>query len=140
MSTVNLTLRVEDAEPILWKAAYEAALYGARVDYVPRNCYDSPFSSFSKSYDECKREANEHFLRAKRIVEAFGVGHEPTSEAETLTIAFPPKKGTGSTYVPNHKRPTPDYRGAVHVEACKAAADRVIRSWKQTLDEGRAAA
>jgi hypothetical protein len=67
---------------------------------------------------EEKKEWLARFLAAKRIVEAFGVEYEPTSEAETMTVHFPMK--------------SQKYRHGIHAEACRQAAKRVVRTWRAT--------
>ena len=88
------------------------------------------------------------------MVEAFGVEYEPTSQDETLTVDYryvggttkvknfpgigPVGWSTGSK--PDYDHPYPSYRGEVHSEACRQAADRVVRRWRETLaDQPRSA-
>lgn len=79
------------------------------------------------------------FLSAKRIVEAFGVEYEQTSEQETLTLHFDyvgGKRVNRGMFVevvgsePDYSHPRPAYRSGVHSYACHAAAERVVRAWK----------
>lgn len=138
---VTLTLRADDAEPILRKAAYEAAKFGAFVDYITRKTYNAP-----GNYFVMHGQWQDWFLAAKRIVEAFGIEYEPTSEEETLTVHFDyvggtrhPRKIAGMTFVevrdskPDYKHPRPAYRRDVHSQACHAAAERVVKAWRETL-------
>lgn len=79
-------------------------------------------------------------------MEAFGVEYEQVSEAETLTVYIPERVlkshvvNMGDLAMqmvdksePDYKNPHPAYRGDVHREACRQAADRVVRAWKATL-------
>lgn len=145
LPTVRLELMPEDAEPILRKAAYDAARYGAYVDHLTRRTHNPP-SRNGRSFDECRAEYSDRFRRAKRIINAFGVEHEVTSEAETLTVEYPMKNqkkvarripGIGvvneiSGGTPDFKKPIPSYRRGVHEDACQAAADRVIRMFRMS--------
>lgn len=139
--TITLELRMEDAEPILREAAYEAAKYGAWCDYITPRTYNPPV----RVTPEARAGWATRFLRAKRIVESFGVEYEPTSESETLTVHIPDKvlkshlvKIAGMTFrhvdesVSDPKRAMPEHRREVHSQACHAAADRVVRAWKTT--------
>lgn len=149
--TITLDIRTEDAEPILRQYAELAARYGALVDHMTKRTVGRPSSSLP--LDECKAEWQEKFLRAKRIVESFGVDYEMTTAEETLTTYIPDKvlkshlvKVAGVTFrhvdksIPDPKNAMPQYRSGVHAEACKAAADRVVRRWRAALAEVREAA
>lgn len=138
---VTLELRADDAEPILRKAAYEAAKFGAWCDYITARTYNPPGSPAQR-----KKEWLANFLRAKRIVETFGVEYEPTSEQETLTVGYRYVGGRAENIVgftvirgskPDYSNPVPQYRGEVHSQACHAAADRVVRAWRRTLGDSR---
>jgi hypothetical protein len=137
---ITLELRAADAEPILREAAEHAAMYGAWCDHFTRRTVNAPFGS--DNFDDRKRLWQERFLRAKRIVAAFGIEYEQTSEEETLTVYVPDKvlkshivKAGGIAFrhidksVPDPKNAQPAYRKEVHREACRAAADRVVRRW-----------
>ena len=144
MKMVTLTLRAEDAEPILRQAADTAARYGAYLDHITRRTVGSPALYLSKtSFDDFRKEWRAKFLAAKRIVEAFGVEHEPTSEAETLTVWIGmknekrrPLKVAGLAMVEvsggehDYDNTRPEYRRDVHAQACRYAADRVVRRWQ----------
>jgi hypothetical protein len=97
MEQVTITLRTEDAEPVLRLQAEKAARYGAYSDYITRKCYRMP------SYS----------------------GHGPFVHATLFCVP--------------HKRPMPSWRGSVHEEACRQAADRVVRRWKAAHAMQRAA-
>lgn len=141
MKHVDLKLRVEDAEPILREAAREAALYGGWLDHITSRTFGSPAGSL-ETHDDARKRWTLKFLQSKRLVEAFGVEIEPTSEEETLT-ATPTYEGgkrrsvgmftvvTGQT--PNFKKMKPQYRREVHAEACRQAADRVVRRWHESM-------
>jgi len=143
MQSITLELRTEDAEPILREAAELAARYGAWLDYVTPRTWN-----FSLGVnDEVRKRWHEKFTRAKRIVEAFGIDHEATSEEETLTVSYPMKNEkrerrigvAGLAYVsvsggePDYKKPRPSYRRGVHDEACRQAAERVVRRWRELV-------
>lgn len=141
-NTVTITMLCADAEPFLRTAAEEAAKFGAWIDHITLKTYHAP-SRGSLSLADSKVEWRRQFLRAKRIVESFGVEYELTSEEETLTVYIPSKNekrkrvmvaGMAFTEVsggePDYKNPQSSYRGAVHSEACRQAADRVVRRWK----------
>lgn len=150
-TTITLALRAEDAKPILRQAAYDAAKYSAQLDYCMKNIGNHPRWSGS-TFADWRKEITDRFLKAKRMVEAFGVEYEQTSEQETLTvdwrwvggksklvriagIAF--NEVTGSQ--PDYDNPFPSYRGEVHSQACHAAAGRVVRTWLGTMQEAKAA-
>src|ERR1035437_9101297 len=84
---VTLTLLADDAEPFLLQAAEEAAKFGAWCDYITAKTYNAPNWGNMELADR-KKEWREKFLRAKRIVESFGVDYEQTTEAETLTVNY----------------------------------------------------
>lgn len=143
---ITLALRADDAEAYLRQAAEDAAKFGAWVDYIgPRTWHGPRWGDRAAA----KKEWQALFLKAKRIVEAFGVEYEQTSEEETLTVDFPHVGGktkvvggllrvtTGSA--PDYKDPRPAYRRGVHEEACRQAADRVVRRWRAMLEEVAAA-
>lgn len=148
MGTLSITLRTDDAEPILRQAAYDAAKFGALCDHMTAKTHDAP-TGFSESVADARKRWSEQFLRAKRIVEAFGVEYEPTSEAETLTLWHDYVGGkTRKTEMgfrvtegsqPDYKHPRPAYRREVHTHACHAAADRVVRAWRHSLQQQMAA-
>lgn len=140
---IALMLLPDDAEPILRKNAYDAAKYGAFVDYITKKTYDAP----NRPDAEQRKRWLSEFLAAKRIVEAFGIEYEQTSEQETLTLNFPYVGGkrklknvagmafyevTGSK--PDYAHPQPSYRHEVHSAACIAAANRVVKAWRKTLE------
>lgn len=146
--TIMVELRPEDAEPILRRAAYEAAKYGAWVDYIDRRTYNPPSSPTAEN----RKRWQDWFLRAKRTVEGFGIEYEQTSEAETLTTHIPDKVLKSHIVniggirfrhvdesVPDPKNIMPAYRGEVHSQACHAAADRVVRAWQATIELAKAA-
>jgi len=145
---ITITLRAEDAEPILREAARKAALAGACVDYITKRTERSPWVYARRQpFDDWRRATQAEFIRAKRMVEAFGVDYEPTSEEETLTVCYPMKNEKRTPVAiggllrytrveggePDYKKPIPKYQGGVHEEACKQAADRVVRRWRATL-------
>jgi hypothetical protein len=145
VKNVTITLRVEDAEPILREAARNAAMYSSYIDYITNKTYH--FSLNANPYN--KERWQERFLSAKRLVEAFGMEYEQVSEGETLTVYIPDKvlkaknryiAGLGTVREilkskPDFKNPQPAYRGEVHGEACRQAADRVVRKWKLELEK-----
>jgi hypothetical protein len=139
---VTITLRADDAEPLLRKAAYEAAKFGSWCDYITRRTYNPPSNPST-----ARAGWQESFLRAKRTVEGFGIQYEMVSEEETLSVHIPDKvlkshltTIAGMTFrhidksVLDPKRMMPSYRGEVHSQACHAAADRVVRAWRQSLE------
>jgi hypothetical protein len=145
---VTVALQADDAEPILRKAAYDAAKYGAWCDHINRRVYNLPVTPT----EENRKHWQQCFLRAKRTVEGFGVDYEPTSEAETLSVHWPDKvlkshlvNVAGMRFrhidksVSDPKNAMPSYRGEVHSQACHAAAERVVRAWRETLQLARAA-
>lgn len=150
---IKLTLRSDDAEPILRKAAYEAARNGALSDHMTLKTHDAP-TGFNESFIHARARWLADFLSAKRIVEAFGVEYEQTSEPETLTVWHdyvggkrkvrnlpgigPVATVTGSQ--PDYRHPRPAYRREVHSHACHAAAERVVRAWRQSLAQAQMAA
>lgn len=150
MKTITIDLRPEDAEPILRQAAKDAARYGGMIDYITRKTGGVPGREWRPrdNFDDLRKEWQQTYLRAKRTVEAFGVEIEATSEPETMTITFPfvggkrklNKLGDLAFYTvegskPDYKNPTPHYYRDVHVEACIAAADRVVRRWREITTE-----
>lgn len=151
--TITLALRAEDAEPILRHAAKEAAEFGALLDYATRKTTGIRHRGMGESYDDARRRWHQRFAKAKRMVEAFGVEYEPTSEGEALTVDYryvggktkvknipgigPVGWTTGSQ--PDYDNPYPAFRGEIHTEACRAAADRVVRRWLASLELAKAA-
>jgi len=150
--TITLDLRPEDAAPILREAAEEAAKYGAWCDYIDRRTGNCP-REYGESLDDARKRWMTKFLRAKRVVEAFGVEYEPTSEEETMTVDHPwvggktkvlkipgiGPIGMRSGSKPDFSKPFPSYRREVHAEACRQAAKRVVRAWRAALAESKAA-
>lgn len=142
---ITLTMQPDDAEPILRQAAEDAAKYGAWVDHMTKGTGNLPCPF--RLLEDRRKEWRAAFLRAKRIVESFGVEYEMTSEAETLSIAFHFTGGTrrlhdlgslGKVAIVSgskvdYSRPYPTYAGAVHAEACRQAASRVVRRWRASL-------
>lgn len=136
---ITITVRMDDVEPVLREAARDAAMYGALCDYMTKRTGNRP-TGYGELLEDARKRWQAKFLRAKRIVEAFGVEYEPTSEQETLTVDFPWVGGkrklvanlfyevSGQTQ--DFKRPFPSYRREVHQEACRQAADRVVRRWQ----------
>jgi len=151
MDTITLALRAEDAEPILRLHAELAARYGAFCDHITRKTVERP--NAYTPIEEARAEWLAKFLQAKRVVESFGLEYEPTSEAETLTVYVPDKvlksrivKGVaGMSFrlidksVPDPKNARPKWRGGVHQEACRHAAERVVRRWRAALAQAAAA-
>lgn len=150
--TIMLALRAEDAEPILRKAARDAAKWGGYCDHVNRKTINSP-TLHGERFEDAQKRWRDLFLSAKRTVEAFGIEYEPTTEPETLRpyIHFvggtrkvknipgigPVGWRTGSK--PDYKHPGVQLAGEVHGEACTAAAERVVRRWLATIKEAKAA-
>lgn len=143
MTTINLALRATDAEPILREAARDAAKYSAYLDCITRQTGNSPKSS-GESLADARKDWQAKFLRAKRIVEAFGVEYEQTSEQETMTVDYPfvggktkvmdiagVKFGMRSGSRPDYANPYPYYWSGVHAEACRHAAARTVRKWME---------
>jgi uncharacterized protein YcsI (UPF0317 family) len=136
---MKIELRPDDAEPILFRAAFDAAKYGSYCDYIT--------GRVSHDISETPKQWREKFLSAKRVVEAFGIEYEQVSEEETLTVAF--RFTGGKTKVmnlpgignvgirsgsePDYTRPYPLFRSTVHNCACEAAAQRVIQKWRASL-------
>lgn len=148
MNTITITLRGDDAEPILRHAAERAARYGAYCDHITRKCYRLPSGDgSSKPLAERRKGWQEKFVQAKRMVEAFGVEYEQTTEPETMTVDYPwiggttkivdvgplGKVGVRSGSHADFKHPMPTWRGSVHDEACRQAADRVVRHWLASI-------
>lgn len=147
MKNTTLTLPIEDAEPILRKAAYEAARFGGFLDYIGRKTYlprGMP-GPHGDGYDASRQIWQARFLKAKRMVEAFGVEYEQTTEPEALGTTYPYWKnekvrrrhvpGIGMMIhreggEPDMKRPVTTYQGNIHDDACEAAAERVVRRWR----------
>ena len=140
---IALMLLPDDAEPILRKNAYAAAKYGAFLDYITLKTYNAP----NRPDAEARKRWQASFLSAKRIVEAFGIEYELTSEQETLTLHFPYvgrkrklKNVAGMAFYtvtggkPDYAHPQPSYRHEVHSAACIAAANRVVKAWRKTLE------
>lgn len=151
MQTINLTISADDAEPILRAAAMDAARYGSWCDYITAKTYCAPWASNGRTRIEQRADWNARFLKAKRMVEAFGVDYEMVGEAETLTVHIPmknekrkPRVIAGMKFVevsggePDFRNPQPCYRSDVHEEACKQAAARVVRAWRAGLDRAAA--
>lgn len=145
-NAIMLALRPEDAEPILREAAREAAEFGGLLDHVTRRVERKPYRGHGEAYEVTRKNWQARFAKAKRMVEAFGVDVESTSEAETVTVDYPYEGGkrkpmdvagvrfnyvTGSQ--PNYKKPYPVHWRGVHAEAAIQAADRVVRRWRQTI-------
>lgn len=146
MQAITLSLRAEDAEPILRKEAYDAAKYGSMVDHIPRKCWNHP-KGYGVDHDKQKAIWSERFLRSKRIVESFGIDYEPVSEAETITLRYEEIKRTkarrniaGMTFREietvgyNSKKFEAHYISEYHSQACQAAADRAVRRWRESLN------
>lgn len=155
MKDVTVTLKVADAEPILRKAAEDAAKFGGWYDYIDRRTYNSP-SRTGEPHDKARKRWREQYLAAKRIVAAFGIEAEETSEEEALTVYHPYKGGKRVPFMdgkkpltvpgfgiitrtvgsePDYNDPHPYYRGDVHAEACRQAAARTVRNWHASLAE-----
>ena len=147
--TITLELRPEDAEPILRKAAQDAAKWGALLDYATRKTGNLRDRGYGESYEDARKRWQQSFIKAKRMVEAFGVEYEQTSEAEALTVDYRLVGGkvkvlnlsgsvgkvgvrTGGEF--DYKHPYPAFRGEVHSQACYAAADRVVRKWRALIE------
>lgn len=146
--TVTLTLRADDAEPILREAAKDAAKFGAWCDYITKRTVNSPArNENSSNLVDIKRAWQTKFLTAKRVVESFGVEYEPTSEQETLGVYIPIKVLKSHAVnlgglarlrhidesEPDPANARPEYQPMIHSEACKQAAERVVRKWRETL-------
>ncbi len=142
---VTLELRVEDAEPILRKDAYEAAKYSAWLDHITKRTVSSPCST-SRDFDADRKDWNLKFLSNKRLVESFGIDYEILSEQEVLGVYIPEKvlksrivKLAGFSIrevqksEPDPANAQPRYQSSICLEACKQAADRVVRNWQATL-------
>ncbi len=153
MSTVTITLRRDDAAPILREAANDAAHYGAMLDYVTRRTVDVSGRTYAgqihwytgkrtvDNFDELRKEWRDKWLRAKRIVEAFGVEPSGVSEEEAIGIQYGWLK-TGAKHprenrkvragegVQNYDEQWPKLRGSIFHEACRQAAERTVRAWK----------
>lgn len=146
---VTVTIPIEAAEKMLREAAKAAALYGALVDHMTRKTSNRPGP---QSFDEARKQWAREFLRAKKIVECFGLEYEPTSEAEALTVTYGTKpvkdrRGRQETVLGIFRRVEADYsqilpcyRREVHEHACDAAADRVVRRWREQIATGEKAA
>lgn len=152
MKTITIELRPEDAEPILRRAAFDAAFYEARWLYITKRTVNAP-SRLPGHFDEQSKDWHRKALISQRVVEAFGIEHEPTSEGETLTVHWPEKviKSKIETVgrlrfrrilesKPDPKNAMPEYRRGVHEEACHQAADRVVRKWRAKIDSEQVAA
>lgn len=126
--TVTLSLLAEDAEPILRAAAYRAAYHSALLDHMTARTVDCPGPG---DFREARKAWNAQFFAAKRIVEAFGVEYEQTSEAETLTVYYDLKPGKVAQ--PDYSKAYPRHAREVHNEACRQAAARVVRKWREGL-------
>lgn len=151
--TITLELRVEDAESILMKAARDAAEFGALLDHVNRKTGNVRHRGTGESYDDARKRWHQRFVTAKRMVEAFGLDYEPTSEAEALTVDYRYIGGTtkihkvhgiGSFGVtsgsqPDYDHPYPSMRGEIFTEACRYAAKRVVSRWREALEQKKAA-
>jgi hypothetical protein len=142
---ITVTIPIEEAERVLRDAAKSAALYGAYVDYITRRTGCPPAWGGPKTFEDARKQWQARFLKAKATVECFGVEYEPTSEPETLTIGFenkPVRDKRGRQVViaglfrrveSDYTKPIPEYRRHVHECACSAAADRVVRRWRENL-------
>lgn len=129
---IMLAIHANDAEPILFEAAKDAARYSAWCDYLTGPHIGNLPCDYRK-VPERRKAWQQSFLRAKRIVEAFGVEYQQTSEAETLAIAYRLKPGPIAHF--DYNQPYPRYRGAQHAEACRQAAERVVRAWRALLEQ-----
>lgn len=143
--TVTIELPVEEAESILRSHAGIAARFGAYLDYITRRTYQMPGPEYT-AFDDRRKIWNEKYLGSLRVVRAFGIEPERTSEEETLTVHIPMKNEKRKLRViagmqfnevsggePDYKHPIPEHRVRVHLEACIAAAERTVRKWKETL-------
>jgi hypothetical protein len=133
MKGVTITLHVDDAEVMLREAAYEAAKFGALCDYATRRTSSTP-RKFKESLEDAMARWRERFIRGKRVVEAFGLEYERTSEEETMTMRAALKQvyANGIAYergltASAYKKPKQEYRGSIHDEASKQAAERVVK-------------
>lgn len=146
MKTITIELQTEDAEPILREAAKDAARWGSLADNITRNTYDYP-RGHSERFDDARERYRTKFIKAKRVVEAFGVEVDQPSEGETMTVYEPDivtkshlVKVAGVTFrhidasKPNPKGRMPSYRRGVHEEACRQAAERVVKRWRTLAD------
>lgn len=146
---VTPALLADDAEPILREAAVEAAKFGSLCDYITRKTYNVRYVGHGETIDDARKRWTAKYLRAKRIVEAFGVAVDQPSEGETLTVHVPNKNEKRTRVkvggllqytrveggVPDYKNAMPEQRRDVWEEACRQAADRVVRRWRATLLE-----
>lgn len=146
MKRITLELLPDDAEPFLRRAAYDAAMFGALCDYMTKRTGSIPYRGHGESLEDARKRWQVKFLAGKRIVEAFGIEYEPTSEEETLTVGYPMEGGNAKRHniaglalnvihdsKPNYDKPYPAYRRGVHEEACKQAVERVVRKWRAGL-------
>lgn len=143
--TITIALCLEDAEPMLRQAAKEAAEFGALLDYVTRKTGNVRQRNMGERYDDARARWQKRYLKAKRMVEAFGIEYEPISEGEALTVGYryvggkttirrmpgigPVQWTEGSK--PDYDHPYPEMRGEIMTQACIAAADRVVRRWRE---------
>lgn len=146
--TVTLTLQIPDARPILHHAAYDAAYFSALVDYVTTKTANRP-GGFANSLADAKVEWNRKFLRARRVVNSFGMDYERIPEEEVINPKgyVPYEGGTrklekvgGVSFVrvegskPNYKKAGPMFRGEAFRAACKVSAERVVTLWLKELN------
>jgi len=136
MEGVTITLHVDDAEALLREAAYEAAKFGALCDYATRRTSTVP-RKFKESLDHAMARWRKRFIRGKRVVEAFGLKYERTSEEETMTMHAALKLGYASGIADKrglpasaYQKPRQQYRGSIHDEQ---AAERVVKMWRSKL-------
>lgn len=143
-ASIHLTLRVEDAEPILRQAAFDAAKFGGYLDNVPRRIWNSP--ARGSKYEESRAEWRGKYLAAKRIVEAFGVEVE-LADGDFVGTHYPHTKGGKREILDvgglkfammkgaktDHSRPEKQWLGVRFQEAAEAAQGRAVAKWRELV-------
>lgn len=148
-NVVKITLQVRDARPILWQAARDAAYYGSLTDYITLRTWNAPGAR--KPIADLKVDWRRKFLAAKRVVNSFGVDYFAVSEEDTVNpkghvpyVGGRVKKlrlgslgtiGMREGARPDPKKAEPQYKGAHHLQACDAAADKTVEFWLSTMND-----
>jgi hypothetical protein len=130
MTTVTANFQLEDAERLLSYWAARAAEYSAYLDYGTRKTWNLPI--IGRSYDDARADWNVEFLRAKRMVEAFGAVVQYVSKEETIVFHqdMRPKCAGSSVVEPFGPYVVPHLVRGYLKDGCAAAARRCVAQWR----------
>jgi hypothetical protein len=139
MTIITANFQLEDAEGLLLHWAARAAEYSAYLDYGTRKTWNLP--TVGRSYDDARADWNVEFLRAKRMVEAFGAVVQYVSKEEAITYhqAYRVKRrvvamGTAFNEVESYgPYVVPHLVRGYLKDACAAAARRCVAQWRSSI-------